>query len=187
MRLVRGSVLDVGCGAGRALLHLRERGLQVTGIDNSPGAIEVCRLRGLTDVRLLSIDRLDESVGLFDTVLMLGGGFGSLGTPDHARRTLSRLHRVTRTRARILAANRDPATSSDRDRESAAQANLRAGRISGQARIRIRYRHHATPYFDYFRCGPDEMAAIVEGTGWALARVLKVKEREPYVGVIEKV
>jgi SAM-dependent methyltransferase len=187
MRFVRGSVLDIGCGAGRTMLHLRERGLQVIGIDNSPGAVEVCRLRGLSGARLLSIGHLDESLGLFDTVLMLGGGFGLLGTPDRTRRTLNRLHAVTTRRGRILAANRDPAASGDRDRENAAQQNVRAGRISGQARIRIRYRHFATPYFDYFRCAPDEMAAILEGTGWALVRVLGAAENEPYVGVIEKV
>lgn len=44
---VKGRVLEVGCGAGRFLLWLRDRGHEVVGIDNSPGAIEVCRLRGL--------------------------------------------------------------------------------------------------------------------------------------------
>lgn len=36
-------VLDVGCGPGRVVSLLAERGLQVTGIDLSPGMIEVAR------------------------------------------------------------------------------------------------------------------------------------------------
>jgi SAM-dependent methyltransferase len=46
----RGRVLDVGCGAGRMMLHLREQGVPVTGIDISPAAIEACRRQGLEDV-----------------------------------------------------------------------------------------------------------------------------------------
>src|SRR5690349_16406171 len=42
----RGRVLDIGCGAGRHSLYLQSKGFDVTGIDNSPGAIKVCKLRG---------------------------------------------------------------------------------------------------------------------------------------------
>jgi SAM-dependent methyltransferase len=38
-----GPVLDVGCGPGRVVGLLAERGLPVTGIDLSPGMIEVAR------------------------------------------------------------------------------------------------------------------------------------------------
>ena len=63
MRFVRGRVLDVGCGGGRVCLHLQERALDVVGIDVSPGAIEVCRRRGVRDVRVCSIDDVDPSMG----------------------------------------------------------------------------------------------------------------------------
>jgi hypothetical protein len=42
----QGPVLDLGAGAGRASLYLQERGLAVTAVDASPGAVEVCRRRG---------------------------------------------------------------------------------------------------------------------------------------------
>jgi SAM-dependent methyltransferase len=186
MRFARGRVLDVGCGAGRAIIHLRDRGLEVIGIDSSPGAVEVCRLRGLSSVHLVSLDQLDDGFGPFDTILLLGGGFGLLGTPEKARATLGQLARITTGQGRILAANRDDAAGGDRDREVAARRNLQSGRLSGQSRIRIRYRHHATPYFDYFRCTPSEMASIVDGTGWTLRRVLDAHAGQPYVGIIEK-
>jgi SAM-dependent methyltransferase len=44
-------VLDVGCGAGRHLLHLQRQGCAVTGIDNSPLAIRVCKRRGARATR----------------------------------------------------------------------------------------------------------------------------------------
>ena len=42
----QGPVLDLGAGAGRASLYLQDRGLAVTAIDASPGAVQVCRRRG---------------------------------------------------------------------------------------------------------------------------------------------
>src|SRR5439155_545816 len=79
VRYDSGRVLDVGCGGGCVCLHLQERGQDVVGIDVSPGAIEVCRRRGVRDVRLLSIDDVDHSLGQFDTVVMLGNNIGLLG------------------------------------------------------------------------------------------------------------
>ncbi|MBM3315487.1 methyltransferase domain-containing protein, partial [candidate division WOR-3 bacterium] len=55
MRLVRGRVLDVGCGAGRHALYLQSRGFDVTGIDSSPLAARVCRRRGVRRCLNLSL------------------------------------------------------------------------------------------------------------------------------------
>src|SRR5438094_7155101 len=42
LHLARGRVLDIGCGAGRQLIALQSRGLDVSGIDPSPGAVAIC-------------------------------------------------------------------------------------------------------------------------------------------------
>jgi 2-polyprenyl-3-methyl-5-hydroxy-6-metoxy-1,4-benzoquinol methylase len=55
IRLAKGKVLDIGCGAGRVAVHLQAQGLDVVGIDTSPFAVKVCKLRGLKKARLLSI------------------------------------------------------------------------------------------------------------------------------------
>lgn len=56
----KGRVLDIGCGAGRFSLHLQQKGFDVTGIDNSRGAVRVCKLRGVKNVRLKSIDDIGK-------------------------------------------------------------------------------------------------------------------------------
>jgi SAM-dependent methyltransferase len=184
IRYVRGRALDIGCGAGRVVLHLQARGLDVVGIDNSPSAIETCRLRGAQNVHVMSIERLGE-LGIFDTVLMLGGNLGLLATPERARRVLKHLYRLTSDKGRIIGATRDRTKDSDPDTASYVRRNLRLGRLSGQRRIRIRYRQYATPWFDYFGITPDELTDLVNGTGWHIGRVME-SDDSMYIAVLEK-
>lgn len=41
------------------------------------------------------------------------------------------------------------------------------------ARIRVRWRDRASPWFHYLLVPPDEMRALVEGAGWSVARVFE--------------
>lgn len=40
---IPGPVLDLGCGTGRVLLPLAEKGIEVVGLDNSPEMLQLCR------------------------------------------------------------------------------------------------------------------------------------------------
>jgi 2-polyprenyl-3-methyl-5-hydroxy-6-metoxy-1,4-benzoquinol methylase len=53
VKFVKGRVLDIGCGAGRHSLYLQEKGFDVFGIDNSPLAVKVCKLRGLRKAEVM--------------------------------------------------------------------------------------------------------------------------------------
>jgi SAM-dependent methyltransferase len=184
MRFVRGRVLDVGCGAGRVCLHLQERGLEVVGIDVSPGAIAVSRRRGVRDARLLSIDDLDESLGEFDTIVMFGNNFGLFGSAAKAHRLLRRFHRLTSPRGRIVAETRDVRATDDPGHLAYQARNRERGRMTGQIRIRVRYRELATPWFDYLMVSRDELRDLSERAGWKVARILE--SEDTYVAVLEK-
>lgn len=54
-------VCDIGCGAGRHLIYLASQGFEVTGIDNSPMSIELCR-------QSLERERLEAHLELADMV-----------------------------------------------------------------------------------------------------------------------
>src|SRR5947207_11823097 len=129
LRLARGRVLDVGAGAGRVALHLQEKGLDVVAIDSSPGAIKVCRKRGVKDARVLRIEDVDESLGLFDTVVMFGNNLGLLTSRAKGRRLLRRLQRVTTDRARILGEILDPYTTKDPVHLAYHERNRKRGRM----------------------------------------------------------
>jgi SAM-dependent methyltransferase len=88
-----GPVLDLGAGAGRAGLYLQERGLPVTAVEASPGAAQVCRRRGIADVRLGDVN--DPRADLpWAGVLLLCGNLGLGGSFEGNRRLLARLARL---------------------------------------------------------------------------------------------
>ena len=185
LRFVRGRVLDVGCGAGRVALRLQERGHDVVAIDVSPGAVDVCRQRGVRDVRVLAFEHVDKSLGELDSVVLFGNNFGLFGDEAKARRLLRRLHGLTSSRARIVAESNDPYRTDDPDHLAYQELNRSRGRMPGQVRIRVRYRRHATPWFDYLLVSPDEMRTLADGTGWHVGRVV-ADAGSLYVGVLEK-
>jgi SAM-dependent methyltransferase len=180
-----GRCLDTGCGAGRVLLELQERGLEAVGVDVSPLALEVCRRRGARDVRRLSIQDLDPSLGQFDTILMMGNNFGLFGTPSRARRLLRRFLDITTNQTRILAEVLDPYRTSDPFHLEYHRRNRDAGRLGGQLEIRVRYKVYRTEWFNYLFVSEPEMRSIVVGTGWALRRVI-ASAGATYVGVLER-
>jgi SAM-dependent methyltransferase len=185
MRYVRGRVLDVGTGGGRVALHLQERGHEVVAIDTSPGAIEACRRRGVRDARVLRLEEADRSLGRFDTVVMYGNNLGLLSSRAKGRRLLRRLHGIATERGRILGEILDPYPDAAPIHLAYHQRNRERGRMSGQIRIRIRYRDLATPWFDYLFLSRPELEELVEGTGWLLDRTIE-DEGPLYVAVLEK-
>lgn len=186
MRYARGRVLDVGCGAGRVALHLKDRGLDVTGIDISPLAIRVCRLRGLRKAKVLALERVTPALGRFDTVLMLGANLGLLRSKDHAPRLLERLARVTDPAARIIGSTIDPYRTRVAEHLAYHARNRRRGRMGGQVRLRVRYRALATSWSDYLFMSKRELRQLLAGTEWRVVRTIDAASGPAYVAVIER-
>ena len=65
------------------------------------------------------------------------------------------------------------------------ERNRRRGRMSGQVRVRVRYKRHKTPWFDYLLVSEEEMARLLDGTGWRLEKTFHGDEGQ-YCGVIGK-
>lgn len=185
LRHARGRVLDIGCGAGRHSLHLQSMGLEVVGIDVSPLAIETCRLRGLKDARVMSINEVTPELGPFDTILMMGNNFGLFGSSSGAKRLLRRFLAVTSPDGLIIAETMDPHKTENPDHLAYHKRNLKRGRMPGQVRIRVRYRKYVTPWFDYLFVSQEEMGDILGDTGWRIKEAID-GQGPGYVAVIEK-
>ena len=100
LEIARGHVLDVGCGAGSHSLYLQKKGLRVSAIDISNGAIEVSKLRGVSDARVMDMLHLKEET--FDTILILMNGTGIFQKLEFVDQYLKRLKSLLRPNGQIL-------------------------------------------------------------------------------------
>lgn len=65
-------VLDVGCGSGRDLLWLKQRGYNVLGLERSPGLAKLARKHAGCDVLCADFDLFDFTTLSVDAVILIG-------------------------------------------------------------------------------------------------------------------
>jgi SAM-dependent methyltransferase len=186
-RHAHGRVLDVGCNAGRHARYLQQQGLEVLGVDVSPLSIAVAKERGLAHAEVLSIDELSAELGTFDTILMLGNNFGLFGSAAKARRLLRRFKTFTSAGATLIAESLNVYDTKDPDHLAYLASNRERGRMSGQIRMRGRYKRLVTPWFDYLMVSPQEMESLLEGTGWRVTTRYPATGGRLYTYIIERV
>ncbi|GAA0536538.1 hypothetical protein GCM10010172_17370 [Paractinoplanes ferrugineus] len=185
MKLCRGQVLDIGTGAGRVAVELQRRGVAVTGLDTSPGAIEVARRRGLRDTVVTTVDAYAAGATTrYDTFLLLGNNLGLIESRERAPVLLDALARLASPGARIVAQGTDPYGTTDPVHVAYHRRNRERDRLGGQLRLRLRYRLLATEWFDYLNCSPAELESLLDGTRWRLKSV-DDKDRPYYLAVME--
>lgn len=186
MKFVSGKVLDIGCGGGRHSLYLQKKGLDVTGIDNSPLAIKVSRLRGLKKAKILPIEKIGKfKPRSFNTVIMMGNNFGLFGSYNLAKVLLKKLHKITLPNALIIAASRDPYTTKDPVHLAYHKLNRKRGRMAGQLRLRVRYKNYIGSWFDYLMVSKGELQKILRNTGWKVNRFINAKDGQ-YIMLLGK-
>ncbi len=188
LRLTRDRVLDIGCGASRHAIYLQNNGFDVTGIDTSPLALKVSRLRGLRKAKLLSIDKVDKfRPNSFDTVLMLGHNFGLFSSFKNARILLKKLHKTTSVDALIIAETMDPYKTDNPCHKEYHKRNWKLGRMGGQIRLRVRFEKHIGKWLDYLFVSKKELKQILKGTGWKIKRFFDAKKPSAtYITILEK-
>lgn len=182
----RGRVLDVGCGAGRHSLYLQQEGFDVTGIDNSPGAVKVCKLRGIKKALVLPIEAVDKfAAGSFDTVLMMGNNFGLFGSRKRAKLLLKKFAKITAPGGKIIAGSLNPYQTTNPDHLRYHKRNKKLGRMGGQIRFRIRYKSVIGKWFDYLFVSREEMQDILSETDWRAEKFIR-SFGDNYLAIISK-
>ncbi|WP_111309642.1 class I SAM-dependent methyltransferase [Confluentibacter sediminis] len=99
LQIAKGSVLDVGCGAGNHSLYLQKKGFDVKAIDISTGAIDVSKRRGVTNTEVKNL--LDETE-TFDTILLLMNGTGIFQELTQVSKYLNHLKSLLKPNGQIL-------------------------------------------------------------------------------------
>lgn len=105
----RGPVLDVGCGPGRHVTALADRGMQALGIDTSLAAVATAQARGAPAVHMSVFGPVPKR-GWWATVLLLDGNVGIGG--DVAR-LLGRVRELLRPGGQVLIETASPLARSE--------------------------------------------------------------------------
>lgn len=100
LELCKGTILDIGCGAGSHSLYLQKKELHVTALDFSKGAIEVCKAREIT--KTIHSNIYDYNGMKFDTLLLLMNGIGIVGKLNGLIRLFNHLKSLLLPSGQIL-------------------------------------------------------------------------------------
>ena len=167
-----GRTLDVGVGPGRFAVVLQERGVPVTGLDVSPGTLEVAAARGVRDLVCATVDDHARAVGArYDSFGLFGNNLGLLGSRERAPEFLAALAALARPGARIVAQGTDPYGTADEVHLAYHRRNQARGRLAGQLRLRVRHRDLATHWFDFLLASPGELAELVAASAWRIEEI----------------
>jgi SAM-dependent methyltransferase len=116
LRLAKGKVLDVGCGAGSHSLYLQNHEkLDVTAIDVSKSAIEACLLRGIKKAEVQDVMTLKNQK--FDTILLMMNGAGMCGKLKKMPAFLTQLKSLLNDNGQILLDSSDIIYMFDEDED----------------------------------------------------------------------
>ncbi len=137
---VDGPVIDLGCGPGRLVVRLASQRVPALGVDSSPSAIALARMRGATVLQRDIFGPLPGE-GRWGTALLFDGNVGIGGDPA---RLLKRCRQIIGGEGAVVAEVQPPGTGwrrltawferDGRRSESFAWAVVGADAIAGLAR-----------------------------------------------------
>lgn len=174
-----GRVLDVGCGSGIHALYLQEKGLEVTAIDTSSGAVEVSKLRGVKDVQL--IDLLDLKEEKFDTILLLMNGTGIFQTIEKTPIYLEHLKTLLNPNGKIMIDSTDLRYMYDENEDGSIW--VPGDRYYGELEFVMRYKGIESDVFNWLYLGEHLFDLLAEESGLDF-EVVERGENYDYLAVL---
>ena len=187
---VEGTVLDIGCGAGKHSLYFQEKGLDVYAMDNSLLAIDICQKQGVKNTILCDVnhfEKFDEAIK-FDSILFWGNNFGLLQNASFFYYFLNLLENFSHKGTKIFLESMDPFGLGFQETETVdyVQHNLLQKKIGGQMHLRVRYKKYVTPWSDYVFASIGELKEMLLNTNWVIEETLESSSDNQYIAIIKQ-
>ncbi len=146
LALCNGNVLDIGCGAGSHSLFLQnDKNLNVTAIDISKGAIEICKKRGIKHTYVQDIFSLKNEK--YDTLLLLMNGSGIIGKLNQIDRFFTHIKTLLKPGGQILMDSSDISYLFTDD-DGGFWVDAAAG-YYGEMQYKLKYKEQESDWFDW--------------------------------------
>lgn len=180
LNLAKGEVLDVGAGVGTHTMILQERGMNVTAIDTSKGAVEVMKLRGVEQAICQDFYTLVGQT--YDTILLLMNGLGIVGKLDNLDNFLNHLKTVLAPGGSVLVDSSDLIYLYE-DEEGSYLIDLNAG-YYGEIEYRIDYKDIKGSPFDWIFVDPHTFEEAAKRAGFTF-EILHEGENFHYLALLK--
>lgn len=156
----RGTVLDIGAGAGSHALALQEKGLLVVALEISPLAAEVMQQRGVENVICGDVFALQDQ--RYDTLLLLMNGIGLVGSLEGLKTFLNNAEHLINTGGQLIFDSSNVAYLY----EHVVPEDL--SYYYGQVSCFYSYKKEETEYFNWLYIDRITLATIAKEEGWKM-------------------
>ncbi len=172
-----GKVLDIGCGAGSHALYLQnEKKLDITAIDISEGAIEVCKKRGIDHAIVQDI--FDFKNNTFDTLLLVMNGSGIIGTLSNIDRFFTHIKTLLNPGGQVLLDSSDISYLFTDD-DGGFWVDASVG-YYGEMRYQLKYKKQESDWFDWLYIDYNTLQNAANANGF-LCELLFEGENNDYL------
>lgn len=170
LTLCKGSVLDVGAGAGAHSVYLQEKGFEVTALENSALCCEVLKNRNIRNVIQENIFRFTATK--FDTILLLMNGTGIAGTLSGLEVLLHHLKTLLKPEGQILIDSSDLIYLFEEE-DGSALIDINAENYYGELVFQTEYKNWISEPFHWLYVDQTNLANAVEKNNLKLDKVFK--------------
>ena len=152
----KGKILDVGAGAGCHSFYLKNKGFDVTAVENSPLASEYLKTNGLKTFNTSVYDfNTDEK---FDTILLLMNGLGLAGNVKNLQNLINKLTGLLSGNGQILVDSSDLRYLSDTEEITT---------ISYQ----MQYKKYLSDPFEWLYLSYESLSFLVKMYGYNIEKI----------------
>lgn len=180
MNLCSGKVLDIGAGAGCHALYLQDKGLDVSAIDVSEGAVDIMKQRGVHDARHISF--FDMPPEIYDYIILMMNGIGFVGDILGLENFFIKLKEYTHPKTKIIFDSTDVSyfyEDSEQEYETALNKNY-----FGIFEFTMKYRKTRTTPFKWLYIDFSSLKMMAEAYGFTAEKIFQ-DDHHQYLAVLQ--
>lgn len=165
-----GRILDLGAGAGAHSLVLKERGKDVTALENSQGCVDVMKMSGLDQV---VHDDYRKHTEKYDTILALMNGIGIAGKLSGVEAFLKKCKKMLQPMGQILIDSSNVSYLYD-------DGTPKPKGYFGEVKFQYEYKGEKGEWFDWVYVDQITLGEIVKKAGMNM-EILTVDEDDQFL------
>ncbi len=167
LQLSYGKILDIGAGSGCHAVHLENKGLNITAIDQSPGAISVLKQRLKSPQSSVVQENIWDHTGTYNTLLLLMNGTGIFERLEQVATRLEYLKKLLEPNGQILIDSSDLKFLYEDDDDGGLWVDASKS-YYGEVSFSLRYKGEVSAVFDWLYMDYNLLKSYAQKSGFQI-------------------